>query len=143
MRAFDERRSLPVSALARNSNQVLPMVVVTLMVQLVLAGGFIPVTDRVLDPVSWLTPARWGLAATASTADLRHTVAVIPQDSHWKHTASAWSVDMVMLGVLSVLYVGFARWKIRLRASSRALLVLTLRGRNPIGLLDRIDRADR
>jgi hypothetical protein len=57
------------------------------------------------------------LAATASTADLTNTVAVIPQDSHWKHTASAWTFDIVMLGVLSVAYVSFARWKIRLKAT--------------------------
>jgi ABC-type multidrug transport system ATPase subunit len=105
-----------VSALAQNSNQVLPLTVVTLMVQVVLAGGMIPVTDRPLDPVSWLTPARWGLAATASTADLTNTVLVIAKDSHWKHTASAWLFDIVMLGVLSVLYAGFVRWKITQRA---------------------------
>jgi ABC-type multidrug transport system ATPase subunit len=106
-----------VSALAQNSNQVLPLTVVTLMVQLVLAGGMIPVTDRALDPVSWVTPARWGLAATASTADLMNTVLVIAKDSHWKHTASAWLFDIAMLGVLSVFYAGFVRWKIRLQSA--------------------------
>ena len=108
---------LLVSAFAQNSNQVLPLMVVTVMTQLVLAGGFIPVTNRPLDPVSWLLPARWGLAATASTADLTHTVAMIPQDSHWRHTASAWTFDIVMLGVLSACYVGVLRWKIRLKGT--------------------------
>jgi len=108
---------LLVSALAQNSNQVLPLTVVTVMTQLVLAGGFIPVTGRPLDPISWFLPARWGLAAMASTADLTNTVAVIAQDSHWKHTASAWTFDIVMLGVLSVCYTAFLRWKIRLRAT--------------------------
>lgn len=106
-----------VSALAQNSNQVLPMTVVTLMVQVVLAGGMIPVTDRVLDPLSWLTPARWGLAATASTADLTNTVLVISKDSHWKHTGSVWLFDIAMLGVLSVFYAGLVRWKLRLKAT--------------------------
>ncbi len=101
-----------VSALAQNGNQVLPLMVVAVMSQLVLAGGFIPVTDRALDPISWLTPARWGLAATASTADLTNMVAVIPNDSHWKHTASVWLFDIAMLAVLSALYAGFVRWKI-------------------------------
>ena len=109
---------LLVSALAQNSNQVLPLMVVTVMTQLVLAGGFIPVTGRPLDPVSWLTPSRWGLAATASTVDLTNTVAVIPHDSHWKHTAGAWTFDVVMLGVLSVCYLALTRWKIRLRVRS-------------------------
>jgi ABC transport system ATP-binding/permease protein len=103
--------------LAQNTNQVLPLMVVTVMSQLVLAGGFIPVTNRPLDPFSWLLPARWGLAATASTTDLTKTVAVIPQDSHWKHTASAWTFDIVMLGVLSACYLAFVRWKIRLRTT--------------------------
>ena len=103
-----------VSAVAQNSNQVLLLIVAAVMTQLVLAGGFIPVTNRPLDPVSWLTPARWGLAATASTADLTNTVAVIPKDSHWKHTASAWLFDIAMLGVLATVYTGFVRWKIRL-----------------------------
>jgi ABC-type multidrug transport system ATPase subunit len=105
-----------VSALAQNSNQVLPLMVVTVMTQLVLAGGFIPVTGRPLDPVSWLTPSRWGLAATASTVDLTNTVAVIAHDSHWKHTAAAWTFDIVMLGVLAVCYLAVARWKIRFKA---------------------------
>jgi ABC-type multidrug transport system ATPase subunit len=108
-----------VSALAQNSNQVLPLTVVTLMVQVVLAGGMIPVTDRVLDPVSWLTPARWGLAATASTADLTNTVLVISKDSHWSHAGSAWLFDIAMLGVLSVFYAGLVRWKIRLTQRAR------------------------
>ncbi|MCW2626891.1 ATP-binding cassette domain-containing protein, partial [Mycobacterium sp.] len=106
-----------VSALAQNSNQVLPLTVVTLMVQVVLAGGMIPVTDWALGPVSWLTPARWGLAAAASTADLTNTVLVIAKDSHWKHTASAWLFDIVALGVISMFYAGFARWKIRLKGA--------------------------
>jgi hypothetical protein len=108
-----------VSALAQNGNQVLPLTVVALMVQVVLAGGMIPVTDRVLDPLSWLTPARWGLAATASTADLTNTVLVISKDSHWAHTASAWLFDLAMLGVLSVFYAGLVRWKLRLRRRAR------------------------
>jgi ABC transport system ATP-binding/permease protein len=118
------------SALAQNSNQVLPLLVVTVMSQLVLAGGFIPVTDRPLDPVSWLTPARWGLAATASTADLTNTVAAIPKDSHWKHTAAVWLFDIAMLGVLSVFYAGFVRWKIRPQGwSQTTALTLTPRAR--------------
>ena len=110
-----------VSALAQNGNQVLPLMVVAVMSQLVLAGGLIPVTDRALDPVSWLTPARWGLAATASTTDLINMVAVIPSDSHWKHTASVWLFDIAMLGVLSVFYVGLVRWKLRFTGGAEQL----------------------
>jgi ABC transport system ATP-binding/permease protein len=107
---------LAVSALAHNSNQVLPLMAVTLTAQLVLAGGFIPVTDRaLLDPISWFTPARWGLAATASTADLSNLVAGAPKDSHWRHTPAAWYIDVVMLGALAGCYACFVRWKLRLK----------------------------
>ena len=51
----------------------------------------------------------------ASTADVTNMVATIPQDSHWRHTASAWTLDIVMLGVLSVFYAGVVRWRIRLK----------------------------
>ena len=111
---------LCVSALAQTSNQVLPLMVVTLMAQLVLAGGMIPVTDRLLlDPFSWVTPARWGLAALASTADLPNLVSTVPKDSHWKHTASAWSFDIAMLAVLALVYASFVRSKIRLNGAGR------------------------
>ena len=111
---------LAVSALAHNGNQVLPLMAATLTAQLVLAGGFIPVTDRaLLEACSWFTPARWGLAATASTADLSHLVAGVPDDSHWRHTPSAWYLDVVMLGVLSLCYAAFVRWRVRLTVPSR------------------------
>jgi hypothetical protein len=108
---------LAVSALAHNSNQVLPLMAATLTAQLVLAGGFIPVTGTtLLDPISWFTPARWGLAATASTADLSNLGVGVPKDAHWKHTGSALAFAIVMLGVLPVFYAVFVRWKIRLKS---------------------------
>jgi hypothetical protein len=38
-----------------------------------------------------------------------------PQDSHWEHTPKAWIFDMAMLVVLSLVYVSFVRFKIRLK----------------------------
>jgi hypothetical protein len=106
---------LAVSALAKTSDQVIVLLAMTLTAQLVLAGGFIPVTNRpLLETISWLTPARWGFAATASTADLSTLVVGIAKDSHWQHTAAAWLFDIAMLGVLALLCAGFARWKMRL-----------------------------
>ena len=78
-----------------------------------------PVTDRlVLDQLSWFTPARWGYAASASTVDITHLVPgpLTPKDAHWEHTASAWWFDMGMLALLSVGYLTFVRFKIRLKA---------------------------
>jgi ABC-type multidrug transport system ATPase subunit len=105
---------LAVSSLARTGDQVIVLLAMTLMAQLVLAGGFIPVTDRpLMEALGWLTPGRWGFAANASTADLTNLVAGIANDSHWQHTTSAWLVNMAMLGVLAVLFTGVTRWRLR------------------------------
>ncbi|WP_422749257.1 FHA domain-containing protein [Mycobacterium sp. WMMD1722] len=109
---------LALSALARTSEQIMPLLVVAIMSQLVFSGGMIPVTDRIgLDQLSWITPARWGFAASASTVDLIKLVPgpLTPKDAHWEHTSGAWIFDMAMLAALSIGYVGFVRWKIRLK----------------------------
>ncbi|MGA8547436.1 MAG: ATP-binding cassette domain-containing protein, partial [Mycobacterium sp.] len=110
---------LALSSLARSTEQVLPMLVVTIMVSMVLAGGLIPVTGRlVLDQISWLVPARWGFAAAASTVDLNHIEAGLPTDRLWRHVPSAWLLDMGMLAVLATVFVGVVRFRLRLRARS-------------------------
>ena len=109
---------LALSALARTHDQIMPLLVVSIMSQLVFSGGMIPVTDRLLlDQLSWFTPARWGFAATASTVDLIKLVPgpLTPKDSHWEHTPRAWIFNIAMLGVLSIGYAGFVRWRIRLK----------------------------
>ncbi|GFG97565.1 ATP-binding cassette domain-containing protein [Mycobacterium timonense] len=108
---------LLLSALARTGEQVMPLLVVSLMLQMVLCGGMVPVTNRIfLDQVSWLVPSRWGYAAQASTVDL-WAVSPGPQsprDSHFQHAPAAWLLDMGMLAVLSVGYAALVRWRIRL-----------------------------
>jgi hypothetical protein len=110
---------LVLSSIAKSNEQIMPLLVVAVMSQLVFNGGMIPVTGRTgLDQMSWLTPARWGFAASASTVDLltlEAQVPAIPKDSHWHHTAAVWWFDMGMLVALSVFYLSFVRWKIRLR----------------------------
>ncbi|MGB1222612.1 MAG: FHA domain-containing protein [Mycobacterium sp.] len=110
---------LALSALAKSSEQIMPLLVVAIMSQLVFSGGMIPVTGRVvLDQMSWATPARWGFASSASTVDLIRLVPgpLTPNDRHWEHTPSAWMFDMAMLVAISVFYLGFVRWRIRLKA---------------------------
>ncbi|MFZ0834386.1 MAG: ATP-binding cassette domain-containing protein, partial [Mycobacterium sp.] len=110
---------LALSALAKSNEQIMPLLVVAIMSQLVFSGGMIPVTGRVgLDQLSWVTPARWGFASTASTIDLTMLVPggqLVPDDRHWHHTKPAWLFDMLMLAVLCVGYTGFVRWKLRLK----------------------------
>ena len=53
-----------LSSLARSNEQIMPLLVVSLMLQLVLCGGMVPVTNRIgLDQLSWAVPSRWGYAA--------------------------------------------------------------------------------
>jgi energy-coupling factor transporter ATP-binding protein EcfA2 len=105
-----------LSSIARSNEQIMPLLVVSLMLQLVLAGGLIPVTGRIfLDQLSWLMPSRWGYAASASTVNLKALVPVGPKDGHWAHTDGAWLLDMGMLGALSVIYSVIVWWRIRLR----------------------------
>ena len=111
---------LALSALAKSNEQIMPLLVVAIMSQLVFSGGMIPVTNRlVLDQMSWFTPARWGFAASASTVDLTTLVPgpLTPKDRWWEHTASSWLFDMAMLALLSVGYLSFVRWKIRLKSA--------------------------
>jgi ABC-type multidrug transport system ATPase subunit/pSer/pThr/pTyr-binding forkhead associated (FHA) protein len=110
---------LALSSLARSTEQVLPMLVVTIMVSMVLAGDLIPVTGRlVLDQISWLVPARWGFAAAASTVDLNNVEGALPVDRLWRHERSAWLLDMGMLVLLAGVFIGVVRFRLRLRARS-------------------------
>ncbi len=107
---------LAISAVSRSSNQYIPLLAVACIAQLVFAGSFVPITGRpLLEAVAAVTPARWGVAATASTIDLTNLVPVT-QDRLWQHTASTWLLDIAMLAVLSVLFGMFVRWRLRRNA---------------------------
>ncbi len=109
---------LALSAVAKSNEQIMPLLVVAVMSQLVFSGGMIPVTDRIgLDQMSWATPARWGFAASASTVDLLKLEPgpQVPKDSHWHHNAGTWWFDVGMLVLISLFYLTFVRWKIRLK----------------------------
>ncbi|MGA9489074.1 MAG: ATP-binding cassette domain-containing protein [Mycobacterium sp.] len=108
---------LVLSSLARSTEQVLPMLVVSIMVSMVLAGGLIPVTGRlVLDQLSWLVPGRWGFAASASTVDLNNVEGGLPADRLWRHVAGTWLLDTGMLAALAVVLAGLVRFRLRLGA---------------------------
>ncbi len=110
---------LAMSSLARSNEQVLPMLVVAIMVSMVLAGGLIPVTGRVvLNQLSWGLPARWGFAAAASTIDLRDVQAGLPADKLWLHTRHYWLLDMGVLVLLGLVFTVLVRFRLRLPSRS-------------------------
>jgi ABC transport system ATP-binding/permease protein len=108
---------LAFSSVATSQDQILPMLVISVMVSIVFSGGLIPVTGRiVLDQLSWLLPARWGFAASASTVDLRTIAPLMPgNEMLWSHAGRWWLLDMGMLAILGLVMAGFVRWRIRLR----------------------------
>ncbi|KLO35439.1 ABC transporter ATP-binding protein [Mycobacterium nebraskense] len=110
---------LLLSACAQSNEQIMPLLVVSIMSQLVFSSGMIPVYQRFgLEELAWLTPARWGYAAGASSIDFPSLVKVkqIPtNDPIWQHSKHIFVFDMAMLVFLSVAYTGFVRWHIRLK----------------------------
>ncbi len=110
---------LVLSAVATSNEQIMQLLAVSIISQLVLAGGMIPVTGRAgLNQLSWLTPARWGYAAGASSINFPDLVKVkqIPtNDPIWQHSKHIFLLDMGMLALLSLFYTLYVRWHIRLR----------------------------
>jgi ABC transport system ATP-binding/permease protein len=111
---------LLLSAIAQSNEQIMPLLVVSIMSQLVLCGGMgIPVTGRLgLNQLSFVTPGRWGFAAGASSVDFPHLVKVpqVPTDDRWwQHSKHIYLFDMGMLALLSLAYIVYIRWHIRLK----------------------------
>jgi ABC transport system ATP-binding/permease protein len=98
---------LLISSLVDTSEKAMPLLVVVVMFQLVLCGGIFPLAGKVgLDQISWLSPSRWGYAASASTVNLN---SVIPPTSSstdplWGHSAGIWLLDMALLAVLALAF---------------------------------------
>ncbi len=105
---------LAVSAFVSSSEQVMPVLVVSIMGQLVLAGGVVPITGRaVFEQLSWLMPARWGYAMASSTIAMNE---IIPYraDDLWEHTKRQWLTDygfLTLIGLVCMIacYIGLAR----------------------------------
>jgi len=114
---------LVLSAAARSHDQILPMLVITVMLSIVFSGGLIPVTRRVvLDQLSWLVPARWGFAASASTIDLgRVDPTVRVNDPMWSHDLRSWLLAMGLLCALGMVVAVVVRWRLRLAALCRQI----------------------
>lgn len=109
---------LALSAVAQSHDQILPMLVMTVMLSIVFSGGLIPVTGRtVLDQLSWLVPARWGFAASASTIDIRAvdpTVRV--KDPLWSHEPRSWLFAIILMSLLGIAMAALVCWRLRLTA---------------------------
>ena len=86
---------LLASALVRTTEQTTPILVVSVMAQLVLSGGLFEISGQTaLEIAAWIDPSRWGFAAAASTTDLLN----FPfKDDLWVHTAGSWMRSIAVL----------------------------------------------
>ncbi|HEY6794213.1 MAG TPA: ATP-binding cassette domain-containing protein [Kineosporiaceae bacterium] len=105
---------LAMSAAARDESQIMPLLVVLTMAQLVMCGGMVPIDGRpVLDQLSRLLPARWGLAATASTVDLRFMCVDPNTDPLWAPGWRTWWLDIGVLTVLGLAAIAITLFLVR------------------------------
>jgi ABC-type multidrug transport system ATPase subunit len=104
---------LLISAAVNSSDKTLPLLVVTVLVEVVLSGGVIRLNGSAgLEQLAWLTPSRWGFAAVASTIDLNHVTPPPPGDSPdplWNHSVHAWAVSMALQLALAAVFA-LATW---------------------------------
>ena len=108
---------LLVSTVAGKLEHAVAMVTGISILQIALNG----VTDNLSKggPVTWLSellPDRWGLAAAASSVDLRGIdSADVSPDAVWQHTDVQWVTDTGALCVLGTLFFALATWRLRSR----------------------------
>ncbi len=112
---------LAISSIVSSNDQVMPILIVVLMVQLVLHGGLIPILDNdALNAASKLVPARWGYAAAASGIDLEslsrdaQPPGVSQElDPIWESRRLIWTVNMSVLSAFGAIFGGIAWLRLR------------------------------
>ncbi len=111
---------LLISAAVSSSDKTMPLLVVVVLLEVVLSGAVFRLNGKAgLEQFSWLSPSRWGFAATASTVDLNHVTPPPPgssPDPLWQHSAPVWLKDMALQVVISVV-LAVATWQALRRSS--------------------------
>jgi ABC-type multidrug transport system ATPase subunit len=106
--------TMALSSLAEYTEQLLLIAVLTILISLMFAGAMFPVAGRFgLEQISWLVPARWGFAASASTVDVHAVNPLSASDDSWTHSAGWWALDMAILIAFGVVAVAFLLYRLR------------------------------
>jgi ABC-type multidrug transport system ATPase subunit len=100
---------LMISAFVGSSDKTMPLLVVSVMFQVILSGGVFALHGKIgIEQLSWLAPSRWGYAATASTTNLSaiSPAAMLARspDPLWRHSAATWLLDMAGAAAVALLY---------------------------------------
>ncbi|WP_246540794.1 ABC transporter permease [Mycobacterium spongiae] len=105
---------LALSSLGTSLREVLPLLVPAILASLLFAGGLIGLVGTWgFDQISWLIPAQWGFAASASTVDMRRVESLTTDVAPWTHYWGWWMFDMIILLGLGALWAGFVRYRLR------------------------------
>jgi ABC transport system ATP-binding/permease protein len=111
---------LLVSTLARKLEHAVAIITATSIAQIALNGITSDLSvNSVPSAIADLLPDRWGLAAAASSIDLRgidagHGTGIGP-DALWTHTSGQWFQDVAVLGLLSAGCFALAAWRLNAR----------------------------
>jgi ABC-type multidrug transport system ATPase subunit len=97
---------LIISSLVKTAEKTMPLLVMFAIVQVVFTGVLFQIYNSPgIEQFAWLMPARWAVGALGATANLNVVMPWDPghADMLWKHTASAWTLDMIVLVGLGAL----------------------------------------
>jgi ABC transport system ATP-binding/permease protein len=116
---------LLISASVNTSEKTMPILMVLVVVEVILTGGVFTIAGKAgLEQVAWLSPSRWGFAATAATADLNKLVPPAPgsiADPLWHHSAHTWLLNMGVLLALGLAFALLAWWRLIRQGPGRRL----------------------
>jgi ABC-type multidrug transport system ATPase subunit len=109
---------LAISTLVTKGDQTMPILVGVTMVQVALSGGLFSITGA-LNYASMIAPARWGMAALASTINLNAIQAQAYQsttgqkaDSLWTHSAAHWLTSIAAMVAIGIIFLVIARLRL-------------------------------
>lgn len=96
---------LLISTAISNADRGMPLLVMTVMVQLVLSGSLFPLAGKaVLNQVSWLIPFRWAYAMGTVTTDVGRLPGQVA-DPLSRHSTLTWGIDALVLLALTLVLV--------------------------------------
>lgn len=108
-----------ISTVAAKLESAVAIVTLTSIAQIALNGVTSDLSNSSIAWVAALFPDRWGLAAAASSIDLRGIEAsrpgLVPGDALWRHTFGQWLWDLSFPLILSAVFFVLAVYRLHVR----------------------------